>query len=84
MNRTEGIVQIFLNAGDVKLFEVEKIMRQFLSGKPTELTESSPEIMVVREIIKSGVWYDSKNRDYDFGCDTYWNEQKTIAVYVPD
>jgi hypothetical protein len=56
------------------------LAKQFLSGKPVELTEASPEVVKLRRTLEGNCVFDDGT---DVGGDVYWNNTRTVAVYVP-
>lgn len=56
-----------------------QLIKRFLAGKPVELTEASKEVVELRKALEG----DGLVGNVDVGGNTYWNDSRTVAVYVP-
>lgn len=58
---------------------LNKLTKDFLKGKPVELTDASAEVADLRRILEGNCLIG----DYDVGGRVYWDERKAVAVCVP-
>lgn len=67
------------------MYTFDRLMRLFVEENYiVDLTESSDIMAQFRNILEGDcVWVDPANgRDYDFGADLFWSEDRTRVVIV--
>ena len=64
---------------------IDRLMRLFVEGNyVVDLTESSDTMARFRDVLDGDcVWVDpADGRDYNFGADLFWSEDRTRVVIV--
>lgn len=65
------------------------LVKRFLRGKPVELTEASEAVADLRRVLETDGVIEFRSVRGNSGCeidtggDVYWNDTRTVAVYVP-
>ena len=70
---------------NVSIREFERLLNQAEAGHPVELTESSPEVTLLRELLTAeGVYWDSDGMDNDYAGRVFWSTDGACVVIVTE